>query len=178
MNNITFKKLTVTDIKPDMLDDYRRHQVVTKVFRGRGGEYILEDDPFISEWDLETRRENARELTDCTKNGGAVFGVFDGSKLIGFAAVSPKLFGSRSQYAELITMQISEDYRGMGLGRKLFSLTEEAARDLGAEKLYISGHPAYETQMFYRSMGCTRVQELDPIRFEKEPWDCHLEKKL
>ena len=178
MNKITFKRLTEADLHPNILDNYRRYQVVTKVFRDKDGEYILEDDHFISEWSLETRRENAQELIDCIKSGGVAIVVFDEGELIGFAAVAPELFGSRKQYAELITMQISDGYRGQGLGKKLFSLTEEAARSLGAEKLYISGHPAYETQMFYRSVGCTRVQEPDPKRLEKEPWDCHLEKKL
>ena len=72
------------------------------------------------------------------------------------------LVGSRKQYADLTSIHVSADARGHGLGRRLFLLAEDTARQLGAEALYISAHSAVESQAFYKAMGCVEAAEYLP----------------
>lgn len=86
--------------------------------------------------------------------------------------------GSRKQYADLTSIHVSADARGHGLGRRLFLLAEDTARQLGAEALYISAHSAVESQAFYKAMGCVEAAEYLPIHVEQEPCDCQLERRV
>ncbi len=94
---------------------------------------------------------------------------------MGFASVENKPLGSRNQYRELRYLHVSREHRGRGLGRQLFRLCCEAARQLGAEKLYIGAHPAVETQAFYASLGCVPAAEIVPEILALEPRDLQLE---
>ena len=83
--------------------------------------------------------------------------------------------GRNGDYRDLSSLHVSQELRGQGIGRRLFALAREFAREQGALKLYISAHSAVETQAFYRAMGCTEAQEYDPEHVEREPCDCQLE---
>ena len=52
------------------------------------------------------------------------------------------------------------------------------ARSLGAQKLYISAHPAQETQAFYHALGCVEAEEYHKELAESEPDECQLEYAL
>jgi len=65
--------------------------------------------------------------------------------------------------------------RGKGIGKTLFQLSKEWAKEHGAKKLYIAAHPAIESQAFYKAMGCVEALEYSPTHVEKEPLDCQLE---
>ncbi|MCR5273677.1 MAG: GNAT family N-acetyltransferase [Lachnospiraceae bacterium] len=65
------------------------------------------------------------------------FGVFDSERIVGFATLSHHIFGGTANYIELVCFQTSEEYRHQGIGRKLFTMICEEARQLGADKLYI-----------------------------------------
>ena len=95
--------------------------------------------------------------------------------LKGFASVEPGPLGKDGAYRDLSSLHVSQELRGRGIGRRLFKLAREFAREQGAQKLYISAHSAVETQAFYRAMGCTEAQEYDPAHAQKEPCDCQLE---
>ena len=106
------------------------------------------------------------------------FGAFDGGRIIGFAIVSHRIFGTTSRYVQLVCFQISEEYRRQGIGRKLFSLACEEARRLGAEKLYISAHSSKESQAAYRALGCTPAEEVNEGLAAAEPFDVQMEYRL
>ena len=85
------------------------------------------------------------------------FGAFDGERIIGFATVSRRIFGSAARYVQLVCFQISEEYRRQGIGRKLFSMACEEARRLGADKLpaeevneELAAAEPFDVQMEYR----------------------------
>ena len=59
--------------------------------------------------------------------------------------------------------------------RRLFGLAVAWAKGQGAEKLYISGHSAVETQAFYQAMGCREAEECSQEHVSQEPFDCQLE---
>ena len=76
---------------------------------------------------------------------------------------------------ELVCFQVSEEYRHRGIGRKLFTMICEEAMQLGADKLYISGHSSNESQAAYQALGCRHADEINKILAEKEPFDVQLE---
>lgn len=83
--------------------------------------------------------------------------------------------GIHKQYLWLDMLHVSYEYRKKGIGRKLFDMTANAAKKLGAKKLYISAHSSQESQAFYRAVGCVNAEEIIPELFEAEPYDVHME---
>ena len=87
-------------------------------------------------------------------------------------------FGTRKEYVELPYIHVSQELRGSGIGKRLFEICCEIAKQLGAEKLYIAAHPAVETEHFYKQMGCTLAREINPQILNKEPLDLQMERLL
>ena len=54
----------------------------------------------------------------------------------------------------------------------------EEARQLGADKLYISAHSSKESQAAYRALGCSFAEEINEELAAAEPFDVQLEYKL
>ena len=107
--------------------------------------------------------------------GGIVFGAFIGGRLKGFASVEAKPCGRAGDYRELTSIHVSEEQRGLGIGRELFARAKDWAKAQGAKKLYISSHPAVESQAFYAAMHCTDAREIDEEHAAREPFDRPLE---
>jgi N-acetylglutamate synthase-like GNAT family acetyltransferase len=59
--------------------------------------------------------------------------------------------------------------------RRLFMMAARAARELGAEKMYITANASRESQAFYRAMGCVEAAEPVPALLAEEPNDVHME---
>ena len=106
------------------------------------------------------------------------FGAFDGERIIGFVTVSHRIFGAGAKYVQLVCFQISEEYRRQGIGRRLFSMICEEARQLGADKLYISAHSSKESQAAYRALGCSFAEEINEELAAAEPFDVQMEYRL
>lgn len=106
------------------------------------------------------------------------FGAFDGEKLVGFLTLSHNLFGNTAKYLELVCFQVSEPYRGKGIGTILFRQACEEARRMGTEKLYISAHSSKESQAVYQALGCAHAKEINQKLVEEEPFDVQLEYAL
>lgn len=176
--NTDFFKLNEEKINPEMFADFHRHQVVTRCHRKINGEWVIIDTPFVEDWGEKEFEYLAECLKNTVRTGGVVIGAFDGSKLAGFASAESTFFGSREQYLELSSIHVTEEERGKGIGKKLFRLICEWAREQGAERLYISAHSSVESQCFYKKMGCTEAEEYSSAHVEKEPFDCQLEYQL
>jgi GNAT superfamily N-acetyltransferase len=178
-NLIEYKRLNLTDLSPDMLTHFIRRQEVKKTWRKINNEWVLIDNPFVADWDEDFRKQLINEdFPQAINSGGALFAGFYSGKLIAFFAVDGSLCGSVKQYAWLVYAHVSADFRHLGVGRKLFMLSAEFARTIGAKKMYISTFSSEETQAFYRAMGCTDAEEIIPELFEAEPFDVHLEFNL
>lgn len=175
---IIYKELWETEIERSLFLGFHRRQVVTQCWRKEDGKWILKENPFIDDWN----EAQYQFLVKCLKNtvctGGCVYGAFEGQRLVGFASVESRLFGSNKQYVQLSCIHVSEEMRGAGIGKELFMLAVEAGRRLGAEKLYISAHSSKESQAFYHAMGCVEALEYNSELSKAEPCDCQLEKKL
>ena len=147
-----YRPLTLTELNTTLFHSFQRRQVVTDCWRRVEGKWVIQPDPFIDDW----TPEDYAFLVDCLKNtlstGGMVYGAFIDGALKGFTSVEGKPLGSRGQYLDLTSIHVSRDARGHGIGKALFALAKEFARDRGAEKLYISAHSAVETQADRKSV--------------------------
>ena len=166
------------ELERTLFAGFVRRQEVNLCYRREHGRWVVRADPFIDDWS----EDDYRCLLDCLHNtlhtGGALFGVFDGGTLKGFASVESRPMGTRGQYRDLSSLHVSAECRRRGLGRVLFAKAAGWARAQGAEKLYISSHSALETQRFYRALGCTDALEPDAAHTAREPFDCQLEYRL
>ena len=155
-----------------------RHQTVTECWRKINDDWRLVPNVFEENWSPEQCREIAEDVVQHISLDQTGFGAFDGGRIIGFAIVSHRIFGTASRYVQLVCFQISEEYRRQGIGRKLFSLACEEARRLGAEKLYISAHSSKESQAAYRALGCMPAEEVNEGLAAAEPFDVQMEYRL
>lgn len=172
---IQYRKLDINEIELPLFHSFQRRQVVTDCWRKEDGKWVVKSAPFIDDWG----EKEYEILVSCLKNtvatGGLVYGAFADGELKGFVSVEGTPMGSELQYMDLSSIHVSEDMRGQGIGRELFSAARRFAREKKAKKLYISAHSAVESQAFYKAMGCVEAEEYNAEHVEKEPYDCQLE---
>lgn len=175
---IEYRELSENEICRELFAGFIRRQNVTKCFRKEDGRWIIKDDPFVDDWSESDYAILIKCLKNTVRTGGFVYAAFSGEVLKGFTSVEAELFGGEQKYLDLSSIHVSEDMRGMGIGKNLFNAAKDRAKKNGAEKLYISAHSAVETQAFYKAMGCTEAQVCNQKHIEAEPFDCQLECKL
>lgn len=173
-----YKKLKQEEIELSLFQGFCRHQVVTQCWRKELGKWQLKDEPFIDDWTKEQYMFLVKCLKNTVNTNGVVFGAFEEERLVGFVSVENSFFGSEKQYLQLSCIHVSEESRGKGIGKQLFSYAVESARKLGAGKLYISAHSSKESQAFYHALGCIEAKEYNCELAEAEPCDCQLEFRL
>lgn len=175
MSDIIVRLLDTSDLHEDALKFFNRHQVTNRVRYKDSDTYLYKDDYFVDDWDEQKKQKVVSELLQCIATEGIVTGAYHKDRLIGFANVEGKLFGRNNEYLELPYIHLSKEYRGMGIGRRLFSLCCEKAKEKGAGKLYIAAHPSEESQQFYIRMGCVPAIEVNEDILAREPLDIQLE---
>ena len=173
-----YKKLDNHNFTGHSLDDFVRRQTVTESWRKTDDGWKLVPNAYEENWPLAQRREIAEDLARHINLDQTGFGAFDGERVIGFATVSHRIFGAAARYVQLVCLQVSEEYRRQGVGRRLFSLACEEARRLGADKLYISAHSSEASQAAYRALGCTPAEEINEDLAAAEPFDVQMEYRL
>jgi ribosomal protein S18 acetylase RimI-like enzyme len=166
------------DCTPELLARFSRYQEVKRCWRKEDAKWVLKDISYVGQWDEKKKQSVIVSLFSCIQNGGRVVGAFIGDTLVGFASIDAKLFGSQNQYVDLAMIHTSDGYRNKGIGRQLFNVACEHAKELNAKKLYISAHSAEDSMAFYRKIGCVDAIEINQELAEKEPCDCQLEYTL
>ena len=179
---IRVERLTEDNFNSHSLDNFIRHQVVTECLRNVDGNWILLPISFVEEWSLDKCREEASAIANNLYGDMIDYGAFEETDLIGYITdligyitVGTKRLGTKGQYVQLVTFQVSEPFRGMGVGRKLFEKAAGAAKGHGAKKLYISAHSSKESQAAYKALGCVHAEEIIPWIADEEPFDVQLE---
>ncbi len=172
---IAYEELFYFDLSLGLFDRFNRHQVVNWCWRKKDGKWALQNIPFTEEWDQDGKAALVDSLKRTLQSGGIVIGAFSNQSVIGFASVESQSFGPDLEYVQLSNLHVSFEYRGKGIGKRLFKMACNAARALGARKLYISAHSAEETQAFYKSMKCKEAEFYCAKLVMKEPCDCQLE---
>lgn len=178
MEAIKYRELMKDEIDILLFEHFNRYQEVSRCWRKENGEWVLNEIAFTEQWSPDAYAYLVKCLQNTIKTGGAVFGAFYNDVLAGFASIENQLFGSHKQYIQLSSIHISNENRGMGIGKKLFFLTCGKAKAVGAQKLYISAHSSEETQAFYKDMGCVEALEYNEKLVVEEPCDCQLEYNL
>lgn len=163
------------DLPDDALKSFDRFQVTERMRVIQEDGYGTRDEYFTDEWDDARKVEVVRTLRTSLVHGGIVAGAYRDGVLKGFACVQGGFFGTDKGYVELSYLHVSREARHQGIGMRLFRLCCEEARRIGAKKLYVSTHPAVETQRFYDAAGCLPAKEVDPVLLAKEPSDIQLE---
>ena len=174
---IVYRKLKPEDMDIRLFQEFQRRQAVTHCWQKENGKWMVKENPFVDDWSREDYAELVRCLRHTLATGDWVCGAFLSSPeeargvLKGFVSVEGIPLGNRRQYGDLSSLHVSREMRGRGL----FTRAVEFAGTLGVEKLYISSHPAVETQAFYRARGCVEAREYSREHIEREPFDCQLE---
>ena len=172
---LQYRALGAEEIDRELFQDFIRHQSVTDCWRKENNTWVIKRVPFIDDWSEADYQTLAACLKNTVSIGGFVYAAFYDGKLKGFVSVEPELFGEEQKYLDLSSIHVSEDMRGQGIGKSLFGLAKEWAKNKGAKKLYISAHSAVESQAFYKAMGCVEAQVYNQKHVEAEPCDCQLE---
>jgi len=176
-DKLIIRELSISDLHPGLLQHFDRYQEVKRCLRNEDGQWVLKDIAFTEQWDEKLKREIIDvDLKNCLKSGGFAWGVFnDNNELIAFACLLSDFFGRKAQYLQLSQIHVSYDYRNLGIGKDLFELASQKARELGAKKLYISTHSSEESQRFYERLGCVDAMEINKELAEREPYDRQME---
>ncbi len=172
---VNYREIKIDELNIDLFHTFQRRQVVTDCWRKENNKWIIKNAPFIDDWGNDEYKELICCLTNTIMTGGLVYGAFIEDRLKGFVSVESVLMGSDLQYMDLSSIHVSQDVRGQGIGKTLFSIAKDFAQKNNAKKLYISAHSAVETQAFYRAMGCREAKEYNAEHVKREPYDCQLE---
>lgn len=172
------RRVTLHKLTDDFLFTFQRYQETHKVLVEIDNRLIEKNDSFIDDWDTAKKVAIVEELRACLTAGGIVLGAYENQALLGFANIEPTRFGHQREYIELSYLHVSREFRGRGIGKKLFEVCNEMGNKLGAQKLYIAAHPSIESQLFYKKMGCTLASYIEKDILSKEPLDIQLERKI
>ena len=175
MSEIHIQRITADNFHQHSLDHFVRHQVVEECWRNVEGAWKLLPIAFVEDWDAAKCRAEAEEILEQIGENLIAFAAFYEEEVVGYITISTKSIGTYQQYVQLVAFQVSAPHRGKHFGKKLFSAACEAARALGAEKLYISAHSSKESQAAYKALGCVHAEEIIPWIAEEEPCDVQLE---
>jgi GNAT superfamily N-acetyltransferase len=99
--------------------------------------------------------------------------MFDGDLLVGSSAADTVPRGPNGDQLELRHLYTSRDYRGRGVGTKLFEAAKDVVRGSGARWMYVSATPSVNTVHFYLGRGCQLAVPPDPDLLALEPEDIH-----
>jgi N-acetylglutamate synthase-like GNAT family acetyltransferase len=171
-----YKELNITDLVPELLKNFDRYEEVQRAWRIRddGSEY-LKDVYYEENWDNNELLCICNELKSTIEKGGSVFTAFEKNELVGFASLENEFFGSKKQYIQLSNLHITNSHRHKGIGKTLFNMCICKARELRANKVYISASSCENAQNFYRGVGCVLTKEINEKLYALEPFDCHME---
>jgi len=174
------KTMVIRELERDEIkriwEDIDRSEVIENVYYLRDGELVLEEEHYdMRGWPPGELRQCTQILTDCFDRGGTFYGAFEGQKMMGAAILESKFIGKNEHQLQLKFLHVSSERRNRGLGRTLFEKAAAKAKELGAERLYVSATPSENTVNFYRHLGCTVTEEIDQELFDLEPEDIHME---
>jgi predicted N-acetyltransferase YhbS len=170
-----FEYRTLLPEEVDRVEEVDRTEVIGHIYYLREGKLELEDEHWEARgWPPDEIGSIKERLRECMDRGGMGWGAFDDDALVGIAALDGKWIGSAGKTLQMYFLHVSQCYREMGIGTHLSGLVMERAREMGAERMYISGLPSLNTISFYQGLGFDLAIEVDPELYEQEPEDIHM----
>lgn len=174
MENIMYKKFDLKECT--RINEINPSQFIGKAWREIDGRRQLVDINYQeSNWP-NGYENHLNGLKKTILNGGIAVGAFDcNDKLIGFATLNREFFGEKYNHVLLDQLFISLEYRNKGIGRSLFMICINIAKEWRADKIYICAGSAEETIAFYYAIGCAEAKEVNKTLYEKDKRDFQLE---
>ena len=86
--------------------------------------------------------------------GGRAVAAFSGDKIIGFASLGGDIEETSGRYVNLTMLFVDDGWQRKGVGTALFGRICALAKEMTADKIFISAIPSRETVEFYFKMGC------------------------
>jgi GNAT superfamily N-acetyltransferase len=168
-----YRQLTRAEIERTWTID--RREIVERLYRLEGGELRLAPGyGVVQGWPADSLAMEPL-LYEVFDRGSPFFAAFEGDLLVGLSVLDTVWRGAAGDLLQLQFMHVSRDYRGRGVGSRLFEQARSAARERGARGLYISATPSENTIHFYQGRGSLVMASPDPELFALEPEDIHLE---
>ena len=171
---ITYRILERDEIRK--LSEIDRYEIIEEIYCFRDGKLVLEKE-YSEITDIPDISEVIEDYIEDYDDDGTFVGAFDGEKLAGLGGISGKLIGENKDTLQLSSLWVSNQYRKKGIGRQLVSMLKEEAKQLGAERLYVSAAPSKNTVNFYCGVGFDLTTPIKML-FEDEPNDIHMDMKL
>lgn len=169
-----YKNLDKTDLTPDALEDFKRHQLTEYVYYlDEKGALAIKKDPYEEFWHPEDKARVIEILKYYLDQGGAIVAAMD-PNICGFAAINGRFFGKDKKQLNLGFIHVSHDYRHRGIGGQLFEAITLEAKKRGADQIYIGANPSVDTYKFYKAMGCRLAETYIPEIYDHEPRDLQL----
>lgn len=159
---ISYRLLSKKELSSDWLMSFCHDQHITARYIKQGQQWLIQPCSINRQWDKEKRQWIPTYLARQIDRHGYVIGAYHHETCIGFIALDGCLKGSKNQYANLTMLFVDDGWQGHGIGESLFSLIQPYARQLGAQKLFISAIPSVETVDFYFHRGCWDAKEIIP----------------
>ncbi len=103
--------------------------------------------------------------------GAALFGAFEGDRLLGLAVVDASF---EPGLAWLAFLHVSREARRRGAASALWEAAVRDAVEAHAESMYVSATPTESAVGFYLSRGCRLADPVHPALYASEPDDIHL----
>ena len=177
MSDVIYRKLTLEEC--EYINQMDPSQYIGKAWREVDGKRQLIDINY-QDCDWPNGYEyHISHLKETILNKGSAIGAFNkNNKLLGFATINPKLFGEKYNYVLLDQLFITSECRNKGIGKKLFMISANVAREWNADKIYICAGSAEETIAFYFAVGCKEAKEINKELYESDIRDFQLEFSL
>lgn len=86
------------------------------MYRKHDGKYVLIDCPYTEDWDLKKKRSVTKSIS---RNDYNTYLAIDNDKVVGVIGLKKALVNS---HMILDMLQVSSEYRGHGIGRRLFDI--------------------------------------------------------
>jgi len=172
--NLIYRALERDEIRK--FAEIDRYEIIEDIYYFRDDKLVLEKEYYeVKEFD--NIAERIKDLMDDYDAGKTIIGAFDEAKLVGLGSIGEKLIGKDKNVVNLETLHVSSKYRKKGIGNQLICILQEKAKQLGAEKLYVSATPSKNTVDFYRRVGFDLTAPIKEL-FDKEPEDIHMDMLL
>ena len=157
---VEIKNLSTNDISSDMLLNFNHHQIITKKWVNRNNKWEIVATSDLREWNKDKRIWISEYLRQQITRGGSVIGAYVEDILVGFCCVDGTLIGKTTKYANMTMLFVDDRWKRKGIGKKLFKEICICAKQMDAEKLFISAIPSFDTIAFYFNMGCKDARDI------------------
>ena len=177
MKNITYRPLNPNECH--RIKEIDASQFIQRAYREEDGRRVLVDISYQDPTWPEGYEAHLEALHATLSEKGVAIGAFSEEDiLLGFISLNRPFFGKTCHHVLLDQLFITLSHRRKGIGKALFLLAVEAARDWSADKLYICAGSAEETVNFYFALGCKEASEIHLPYYEDDPRDFQMEYDL